>query len=72
MPDYREVTIRLDYDSKTAEVWCAPRTCEGKLRRLGYRETQKQAGGTWFQAPLKAISFRRANRSSRRQVEASK
>ena len=58
MPDHREVVIRLDWGSGTAEVWCAARTCEGRLRRLGFRETKRQIGGVWFTAPLKAITFR--------------
>lgn len=58
MPDYREVTIQMDYDSKVAHVWCAPRTIEGKLARLGWECVSKQAGGTWWKGPLKGISFR--------------
>ncbi len=56
--DSREVIVRLDYDSRTAEIWCARRTCEGRLRRLGYKETCRQIGGVWFTAPMKAITFR--------------
>ena len=58
MPDYREVTIQLDYESKTANVWCAPRTVERQLARKGWKRLKTQAGGSWWQAPLKAISFR--------------
>jgi hypothetical protein len=58
MPDYREVTIQMDYDSGEARVWCAKRTVEGRLRRLGWTLTSEQAGGTWWKGPLKGISFR--------------
>ena len=57
--DFREVVIRLDYDSRTAEIWCAKRTVERKLARLGYERTRTDAHGVWYRAPLKAISFRR-------------
>ena len=58
MPDYREVVVRLDYDSKTAEIWCARRTVEKRLARLGWRKDREQIGGTWWSGPLRGISFR--------------
>lgn len=58
MPDYREVLIKLDYDSETAEIWCARRTCEGKLKRLGFTQTGQQIGGVWFRGPLRGVTFR--------------
>lgn len=59
MSDHREVTIRLDYDARVAQIWCARRTVERKLARLGYRKIGEQIGGTWWEAPLAAISFRK-------------
>jgi hypothetical protein len=59
MPDYREVTIQLDYEDGLAHVWCAPHTVERKLARLGWKRVGEQAKGTWWQGPLKGISFRK-------------
>lgn len=51
MPDTNETIIRLDHDTKTAEVWTPNRGLQARLRRLGATPMDRQIGGQWWQTP---------------------
>src|SRR5882672_9501334 len=56
--DADETIIRLDHDSKMAEVWTMRRGLVGRLMRLGGELLDKAGPGVWVRLPLKAIRFR--------------
>lgn len=58
MPDSREVTINMIFDTKIAHIWCAKRTWEKKLVRKGWKPIRTDLNGVWFEVPLKALSVR--------------
>lgn len=52
--DYRETTINIDHDARTASVWTTSRRIRAKLHRLGAKPS-----GVWLVLPMSAISIRK-------------
>ena len=66
MPDYRETLIRIDHDSKLAEVWTEQAGLASRLKKLGFKETKQQGRGVWLQGGRKQISFRNVRNNTRK------
>ena len=68
MPDYRETTVNVVHDTKTAHVWTNNRRVKTRLKSLGFAPQRAQAGGEWYDIPERAIWFK--NPARRRLTEA--
>ena len=63
--DSRETVIRIDHDTKRAQVWTQNRALCNRLKRMGAKELERQAKGEWFDTPAEWWRPRRRRSASR-------